>query len=103
MSINLAIYLEHQDADKTIEFARIKIPTHDILPRLLRVERILSRYSETVRQSPDTYRFLWVEDIIQDNLEALFPGMSVLEATPFRVLRDADIDYEHEQDQAGDE
>ncbi len=99
LSINLAIYLEHQNADKTIEFARIKIPTHDVLPRLLRVEKILARYSDTVQQSPDSYRFLWVEDIIQDNLEALFPGMNVLEAAPFRVLRDADIDYEHEQDQ----
>jgi polyphosphate kinase len=99
LSINLAIYLEHQDEDKTVEFARIKIPPHDILPRLIRVEKIVERYSDAVRQSPDVYRFLWIEDIIQDNLETLFPGMKVLEAAPFRVLRDADIDYEHEQEQ----
>ncbi|NJR12580.1 hypothetical protein HC776_01460 [bacterium] len=102
LSINLAIYLEREDADKTLEFARIKIPPHDILPRLLRVEKIVSRYSDTVRQSSDVYRFLWIEDIIQDNLAVLFPGMKVLEAAPFRVLRDADIDYEHEQEQEQD-
>lgn len=99
LSINLAIYLEHKDPTEASEFARIKIPPHDILPRLIRVEKIVERYSDAPRPAPEVHRFLWIEDIIQDNLEALFPGMHILEAAPFRVLRDADIDYEHEQEQ----
>ena len=42
--------------------------------------------------------FVWLEDIIADNLNLLFPGMNVLEQYPFRVIRNADIDYEHEQE-----
>ena len=43
--------------------------------------------------------FLWIEDVIINNLDALFPGMDVIEAYPFRVLRNTDIDYEQEQDE----
>jgi polyphosphate kinase len=34
---------------------------------------------------------VWVEDVIAANLDALFPGMTVLEAYPFHVTRDADM------------
>ncbi len=99
LSLNLGIYMERpnsDDPDDTLEFARLKIPVHDVLPRLVRLEHILQRYNHT---NDSGYRFLWVEDIITDNLHQLFPGMKVLEAAPFRVLRNADIDYEHEQEE----
>ena len=47
----------------------------------------------------DGYHFLWIEDIIRENLSVLFPGMSIVEAYPFRILRNTDIDYEHEQEE----
>ncbi|MCU0513134.1 MAG: polyphosphate kinase 1 [Anaerolineae bacterium] len=97
LSLNLGIYLERASDDGELEFARIKIPTPDVLPRLVRLEKVMQRYAGLAEAG--TYRFLWVEDVIQDNLSLLFPGMHVLEAAPFRVLRNADIDYEHEQDE----
>ena len=42
--------------------------------------------------------FLWLEDIISANLDLLFPGMTVVEQHPFRVTRNTDVDYEHEQE-----
>ena len=50
LSINLAIYLEHKDPTEASEFARIKIPPHDILPRLIRVEKIVEHYSDDAQQ-----------------------------------------------------
>jgi polyphosphate kinase len=34
---------------------------------------------------------VWLEQVITAHLEALFPGMEILSAHPFRVVRDADI------------
>ena len=41
---------------------------------------------------------VWLEDVITENLDLLFPGMSIVDHTPFRVTRNADIDFEHEQE-----
>lgn len=103
LSLNLGIYMERpeeDDPDDRLEFARLKIPVHDVLSRLIRLEHILRRYANI---QSDSYRFLWIEDIISDNLNQLFPGMRILEAAPFRVLRNADIDYEHEKEELEDE
>ena len=34
---------------------------------------------------------MWLEQVIAAHLTALFPGMEILAAHPFRVVRDADI------------
>ena len=40
---------------------------------------------------PDRSLFVWLEQVIAANLEALFPGMQIVERYPFRVTRDADM------------
>ena len=97
LSMNLGVYLERDNGDLAsgIDFARIKVPV-DILPRTVRLETVMSNYTGT---DQDGYHFLWMEDIIADYLSDLFPGMQIREAFPFRILRNADIDYEHEQDE----
>ena len=97
LSLNLGVYLERAGDDMAsgFEFARIKVPV-DVLPRIVRLESVLEKYFAIER---DSYHFLWMEDIISDHLSELFPGMRIVEAFPFRILRNADIDYEHEQDE----
>ncbi len=94
LSLNLGVMLERTPDDDP-EFARIKVPVPDILPRLINVNKVVERYTGTVLLDQI---FIYVEDLIMNNLDELFPGMRVLEATPFRVLRNADIDYEYEQE-----
>jgi polyphosphate kinase len=94
LSLNLGIFLARDSSDE-LEFARIKVPVKDVLPRLINLNEIMHEYAA---QESEGYRFLWIEDLIMSNLDVLFPGMAVIEAYPFRVLRNADIDYEHEQD-----
>ena len=97
LSLNLGVYLERGIGDQStgIDFARIKVPV-PVLPRIVRLETVMKNYTGT---DHDGYHFLWMEDIIADYLSALFPGMHIREAFPFRILRNADIDYEHEQDE----
>ena len=93
LSLNLAIRLRRTDPDEgEDEFVRLKIP--DSLPRLVNLEPVLKRYAGI--EVRDT--FVWLEDIVGSNLDLLFPGMEVIERTPFRVTRNADIDYENERE-----
>lgn len=91
LSLNLAVSLKRRGS-KELEFVRIKVPK--TLPRLVNLGRDVGRYGGDF--SPD--HFVWIEDIIAHNLDLLFAGMEIIENYPFRVTRNADIDYEHEQE-----
>ena len=80
LSLNLSVLI--RDRDGEARFARIKVP--DSLPQLIPVQR-----GSRKNGRPDI--FVWIEQVIQANLEALFPGMEVLESHPFHVTRDADL------------
>jgi polyphosphate kinase len=94
LSLNLAIWLRRPvNGLGEKEFVRLKVP--DVLPRLINVDEVMQRYGDNERV-PDT--LVWLEDVISDNLAQLFPGMEVVEHWPFRVTRNAEFDYESEQD-----
>lgn len=73
--INLAVILS--DSATGIKIARVKVPT--IIPRIISV-------------NAQKVNFILLEDFIQHHLQHLFPGVKILGAYPFRVLRDADIE-----------
>ena len=83
LSLSLAVLLrdpvtEHQT------FARVKVPK-EMLPRLVPLD-------------DDELTFVSLEDVIANNLDALFPGMDVLDTGIFRVARDADFEVSDEAD-----
>jgi polyphosphate kinase len=94
LSLNLGVYLRHGDDPTHTDFVRIKVP--EALPRIIELSKVLQKYLGKPER-PD--HFLWIEDIIAQNLDLLFPGMEILEHHPFRVTRNADIDYEHEMEE----
>ena len=105
LSLSLAVWLERKNDDSHhAEFARIKIPD-DVIPRLVHVEQVAKRYSngQPNDTDPNAITFIWLEDLIATHLDSLFPGMNVIEAAPFRVTRNADIDFEHELDDSDDD
>lgn len=107
LSLNLGVYLGREASvgrdsaareaapDSDMEFVRIKVP--EALPRLVNLEQVVDRYAGQDADSQNIY--LWIEDVIADNLDLLFPGMRVIEHHPFRVTRNADIDYDHEKEE----
>ncbi|NKB88353.1 MAG: polyphosphate kinase 1 [Acidobacteria bacterium] len=100
LSMNLAALVRVPDGD--IGFARVKLP--GFFPRLLRLpseEGADERGALGLEHDSDSEaHYIWMEDVIADNLDLLFPGLEVVGAYPFRVTRDADQDIE--EDEAGD-
>lgn len=97
LSMNIGIYLAYPgrpDTPEEYEFVRLKIP--ETLPRFIDLDKVRRKYGAV--ESPDRITLVWVEDMISDNLDLLCPGMRVVENHPFRVTRNADIDYEHEKE-----
>jgi polyphosphate kinase len=90
LSLNLAVVVRDPDTGSQ-HFARIKVPT--ILPRLVSV-------TPARGDSRRVYRFVWLEDLIANNLNDLFPGYEVVKAHHFRITRNADLEIE--ANEAGD-
>ncbi len=97
LSLNLAVSLKRED-DKLNEqeFVRLKIP--DGIPRLTNVNDVLRKYGSDDDNPVEGITMVWLEDVIARNLDLLFPGMKIIDQSPFRVTRNADIDFEHEQE-----
>src|SRR5690349_9007540 len=86
LSLNLAI--EIRDKKGNEKFARLKVP--NTLERLVPIKRSsgAARKDGTI---PYHHYFVWLEQVIMANLASLFPGMEVVAAYPFRIIRDADV------------
>ncbi|HYB27278.1 MAG TPA: polyphosphate kinase 1 [Solirubrobacteraceae bacterium] len=81
LSLSLIVRLHDPDLDHEV-FARVKVPK-EVLPRFVEI-------------TPNT--FIPLEEIIARHLDALFPGMKVLDYDMFRVTRDADFEISDEAD-----
>ena len=86
LSLNLAIVIKDKKGNE--KFARLKVP--NTLDRLLPIKRSSgsARKDGTI---PYHHYFVWLEQVIAANLGSLFPGMEVVAAYPFRIIRDADV------------
>jgi polyphosphate kinase len=80
LSLNLAVAV--RDAKGVERFARVKVP--DTLPQLVPVEQGAGGRPALV----------WLEHLITENLQELFPGLEIIEAYPFRVTRDAEVEIQ---------
>ncbi len=98
LSLNLAVILK--DERRQEHFARIKVP--DVLPRLVPIGglKVVGKTAVQGESRGDSFTFVWLEQLIAANLQALFPGMEIVASYPFRVIRDAD--FEIQEDEAAD-
>jgi polyphosphate kinase len=85
LSLSLVVHVRDPIGDATT-FARVKVPK-EMLPRFVEVDG-----------EPGTVTLVPLEEIIAANLDALFPGMEVLDTGFFRVTRDADLEVSDEAD-----
>ena len=89
LSLNLAV--EIQDSDSTEpHFARVKVPK--VLPRFVPLP-------DALQPSEGKCHWLGVpmEQIIANNIVALFPGMTVRDCYAFRITRNADLAVEEDE------
>jgi len=108
LSLSLAILVRDPVTAETV-FARVKVPT-EILPRFVtlhadprsaggvRAERAGDGRargapdSSASRNGPPATVLVPLEDVIAHHLDALFPGMEIVDYDVFRVTRDADLE-----------
>jgi polyphosphate kinase len=86
--LNLAVVL--QERKGAVRLMRLQVP--DTLPRLFPIKRS-SGSSGKSSKSTDSYSFIWLEQIIMDHLKEIFPDSKVLEVHPFRIIRDATLQF----------
>ncbi|MGZ6271981.1 MAG: polyphosphate kinase 1 [Candidatus Limnocylindrales bacterium] len=79
LSLSLAVTVRDPDTGER-RFARIKVPP--VLPRLVEI---------------GTRTYILLEQVIAANLDALFPGMEIIEHHLFRVTRNADLAIEEDE------
>lgn len=98
LSINLAVVID--DPVLGEKFARVKVP--HMFPRLIRVpsEAKAGSTERPVIEDTRYSNFVWLEDVVANNLDVLFPGIKSVASYPFRVTRDADVEIE--EDEASD-
>jgi len=82
LSLSLAVLVRDPQTQVTT-FARVKVP-----------KEMLPRFVPTAKRTT----FVALEDLIAANLDALFPGMEIVDHGFFRVTRDADFDISDEAD-----
>ena len=83
-SKNFAVVVK---GDGRTRFARVKVP--DVLPRFVPVPPLLT--------GKRGLTFALLEDVIRMNLGQLFPGVEVVDAHLFRVIRETDIVLQEEE------
>jgi polyphosphate kinase len=79
LSNSIGVILEHPERKEKL-FVRIKVPEN--LPRWVPLTA--------------KFNFVPLEQVIGGNLSLLFPGMNVVEYSPFRITRNADIEMDAE-------
>ncbi len=87
LSLSLAVVVKTPIGEE--KFARVKVP--DVLPRLVQIP------NDGQGDQGKEVRFVWLEDVIAENLDLLFPGMAVEESYAFRVTRNADIEIQEDE------
>lgn len=81
-SLNIA--LELRDAKDIRKIAFIQVPS--VLPRVI-----------PVKGAGDEKSFVFLEDLIMAHCGELFKGLSVLDAVPFRITRDSDLEVDEDE------
>ncbi len=89
LSLNLAISIEDEFGEE--HFARLKVPSS--LPQLVPIKRSSGNFKRD-GTLPRHHYFIWLSNLISENLTDLFPGMKIKEAYPFHVTRNADFEIQ---------
>ena len=93
LSFNLAVVVN--DPERGECFARVKLP--DGLRRLVSIPDDATAKKTELAGSRKIQRFVWLEDIVADNLDLLFPGLDIVASYSFRVTRDVEVTIKEDE------
>ncbi len=87
-NLSLSYAIQIMKPNGVLHFARIKIPS--ILPRIINLDKILDN-KDSFEKGGFSTKLIWLDDLIKNNVNSLFPGLEVISAHKFRITRNADI------------
>lgn len=83
-SLNIGVLVQDKEDEKGHFFAAVQIPS--VLPRIVKLP---------VESGEENY--IMLEEIVKMHINRLFAGNEILCAYPFRITRNADIDFKEEE------
>ena len=84
--LNLAVLLEDLDLKKNYFFVTVQLPTH--------MERLISLPSED-----DIKSYILLEDVVMEYIGFLFEDKVVVNVSPYRITRNADLSIQEEEEE----
>lgn len=84
-SLNIAALLKKKSGEEELEFAMVQVPS--VLPRMLKLPG----------KKGEEQKVILLEQIIERNIGSLFLNYHVVTASPFRVMRNADLTLDEEE------
>ncbi|MFM8312806.1 MAG: polyphosphate kinase 1, partial [Deltaproteobacteria bacterium] len=92
LSVSLGVLLADPKDESEIVFARIKVP--NVFPAWIQLPNM---------GEPSRLNFVSAHQLIENNLDLLFPGMKILNSCSFRVLRNAIVDRDVDEEEESDD
>lgn len=84
-SLNIAALLKKKSGEEELEFAMVQVPS--VLPRIVKFPKKVG----------EEQKVILLEQIIERNMGSLFLNYNVVTASPFRVMRNADLTIDEEE------
>ncbi len=86
--LNLILQLRRNPQDEKTCFAVIRLPASSVVPRFF-----------PLGGERGSHEWVLLEDLVQANVDDLFPGTQILSCGPFRLTRNAELELEDDEEQ----
>lgn len=91
-NLSLSYAIQVRKANGQLHFARLKIPS--ILPRIINLDGV---FDSAGKEEHPTIELIWLDELIKNNLDSLFPGLDIVSAHKFRITRNADLNIQEDE------
>ena len=82
-SLNIAALLQKKEGGDEVDFAMVRVPS--VLPRIVEIP------------SEEGRAVILLEEVMERNIQSLFLNYDILAASPFRIMRNADLTIDEEE------
>ncbi len=82
-SLNIAALLQKKEGGDEVDFAMVRVPS--VLPRIIEIP------------SEEGRAVILLEEVMERNIQSLFLNYDILAASPFRIMRNADLTIDEEE------
>ena len=96
-SLNIAALVKKKKGNGDLEFAMVQVPS--VLPRVVEIPPLPGETADPVNEdgTPAGTRIIYLEEIIERNIDKLFLNYEIITSHPFRIMRNADLSFDEDE------